>query len=99
LEATSGRSRSCSPIATGYVVTSAPLPAGAAGFSEAATAGTLSLVGLPLGTAIFAVFLYRAFTFWLPLIPAALLLPHVRGLAAELERAPREENAPCALDG
>lgn len=83
---------------TGYVVTSAPLPAGAAGFSEASTAATLHAVGLPLGTAIFAVLLYRAFTFWLPIAPAVAILPHVRGLAGTLIDAPRERDAPCSLE-
>ena len=70
--------------ATGYVVTSAPLPVGAAGASEATTAFTLHLVGVPLEKAILAVFAFRFFTFWLPIVPAVALLPQVRKLNEEL---------------
>lgn len=83
---------------TGYVVTSLPLPAGAAGFSEATTAYSLHAVGLPLGTALFAVLLYRVFTFWLPIAPALAVLPHVRALADQLPETPREPNPPCELE-
>jgi uncharacterized membrane protein YbhN (UPF0104 family) len=75
--------------ATGYVVTSAPLPAGAAGISEATTAFSLHLVGVPLAHALLAVLVYRAFTFWLPIIPALAALPLVRGLAEELPHTDR----------
>lgn len=84
--------------ATGYVVTSLPLPAGAAGFSEATTAYSLHAVGLPLGTALFAVLLYRVFTFWLPIGPALAVLPHVRTLADRLPSTPREPDPPCELE-
>ena len=84
--------------ATGYVVTSAPLPAGAAGFAEATTAYALHAVGLGLGTAIFAVFLYRAFTFWLPLIPAGITLPRVRKLNDRLPDVERDPDPPCRLE-
>ena len=83
---------------TGYVVTSLPLPAGAAGFSEASTAYSLHAVGVPLGTALFAVLLYRIFTFWLPIAPALAVLPHVRALADRLPDTPREPNPPCRLE-
>ena len=72
---------------TGYVVTSAPLPAGAAGASEATTSFTLHLVGVPLSAAILAVFVYRVFTFWLPILPALALVPMVRKLNDELPEA------------
>jgi uncharacterized membrane protein YbhN (UPF0104 family) len=75
--------------ATGYIVTSAPLPAGAAGISEATTAFSLHLVGVPLAHALLAVLVYRAFTFWLPIIPALAALPLVRGLAQELPHKER----------
>lgn len=81
--------------ATGYVVAAAPLPAGAAGFAEASTAGALHLVGVPLGTAIFAVFLFRLFTFWLPILPAVAFLSQLRALHRELPHAERERDAPC----
>lgn len=72
---------------TGYVVTSAPLPAGAAGASEATTSLTLHLVGVPLPAAVLAVFAYRFFTFWLPILPALALLPSLRALDEELREA------------
>jgi uncharacterized membrane protein YbhN (UPF0104 family) len=83
---------------TGYVVTSSPLPAGAAGFAEASTAFSLHAVGVPLGTAVLAVLLYRVFTFWLPIAPALAVLPHVRALADRLPETPREANPPCELE-
>lgn len=83
---------------TGYVVASSPLPAGAAGFSEASTAYSLHAAGVPLGTALLAVLLYRVFTFWLPIAPALGVLPHVRALADRLPETPREENPPCELE-
>ncbi|HZT16158.1 MAG TPA: lysylphosphatidylglycerol synthase domain-containing protein [Gaiellaceae bacterium] len=83
---------------TGYVVTSSPLPAGAAGFAEASTAYSLHAVGVPLGTAILTVVLYRVFTFWLPIAPALALLPRVRALADRLPETPREADPPCTLE-
>ncbi|HEY7197390.1 MAG TPA: lysylphosphatidylglycerol synthase transmembrane domain-containing protein [Gaiellaceae bacterium] len=79
--------------ATGYVVTSAPLPAGASGASEATTAFALHAVGVPLAPALLAVFTYRFFTFWLPILPALGFLSTVRTLADELPGAPREPAA------
>jgi uncharacterized membrane protein YbhN (UPF0104 family) len=76
---------------TGYVITSAPLPAGASGASEATTAFALHAVGVPLAQALLAVFTYRFFTFWLPILPALGLVPAVRKLAVELPSARREE--------
>jgi len=76
--------------ATGYVITSAPLPAGASGASEATTAFALHAVGVPLASALLAVFAYRFFTFWLPIIPAVGLLSIIPKLARELRHASRE---------
>ena len=55
--------------ATGYVVTMLPLPAGGVGGVDAAMTYALTLVGVPLGQALLAVFAYRFFTFWLPFLP------------------------------
>lgn len=76
--------------ASGYVVTSAPLPAGASGASEATTSFALHAVGVSLAPALLAVFAYRFFTFWLPIVPALALVPTLRTLGDELPGAPRE---------
>ena len=55
--------------ATGYVVTMLPLPVGGVGGVDAAMTYALTLVGVPLGQALLAVFAYRFFTFWLPFLP------------------------------
>jgi uncharacterized membrane protein YbhN (UPF0104 family) len=55
--------------ATGYAVTMLPLPAGGVGGVDAAMTYALTLVGVPLGQALLAVFAYRFFTFWLPFLP------------------------------
>jgi len=39
---------------------------------------TLVAAGVPFATAIVGVFLYRIFNLWLPLVPAAVALPHLR---------------------
>jgi uncharacterized membrane protein YbhN (UPF0104 family) len=83
--------------ATGYVVTSAPLPAGAAGFSEATTAYALHAVGVPLGNAVLAVFLYRFATFWAPLVPAVAMTSRARAISEELPGVDREADPPCEL--
>ena len=82
--------------ATGYLVTSAPLPLGAAGASEATTSLTLHLVGVPLSSAVLAVLAYRIFTFWLPILPALALVPALRTLNDELPETGRNESARAA---
>ena len=77
-------------FATGYVITSAPLPAGASGASEATMAFSLHAVGVPLAQALLAVFTYRFFTFWLPILPALGLVSVVPRLTRELPKATRE---------
>jgi uncharacterized membrane protein YbhN (UPF0104 family) len=73
-------------FATGYVATALPLPGGGSGGIEAALAFSLHGVGVPLAPALLAVLVYRFFTFWLPLLPAVLLLPTVKQLNTELPR-------------
>lgn len=75
---------------TGYLVTAVPLPAGGTGPIEASLAFSLHLVGVPLAPALLAVLVYRFCSFWLPLAPAALLLPGLGRLSAQLPRTPRE---------
>lgn len=74
--------------ATGYVITSLPLPAGGAGGVEAAVALALHAVGVSLASALLGVFLYRVITFWLPVLPALALIPSMRRLNASLRHVP-----------
>lgn len=69
---------------TAYVVTALPLPAGGAGGIEAGVAFSLNAVGIPLAQALLATLVYRVFTLWLPIAPAALALTQFRKLEEEL---------------
>jgi uncharacterized membrane protein YbhN (UPF0104 family) len=71
----------------GYVVTRRALPAGGAGLVELAL--TFALVGMDVhfAKALLAVIVYRLFNFWLPIIPALLLMPGIKELRAEFRRA------------
>jgi uncharacterized membrane protein YbhN (UPF0104 family) len=51
---------------------------------EVVIALTLHAVGVPLAPALLAAFLYRLFAFWLPILPALLLLPTVPQLVEDL---------------
>jgi uncharacterized membrane protein YbhN (UPF0104 family) len=75
----------------GYVLTRRSLPAGGAGFVEAAL--TLALVGMGVrfAPALIGVVLYRLFNFWLPIVPALLLIPTLRELRARFQQAEREQ--------
>jgi glycosyltransferase 2 family protein len=66
--------------ATGYLVAALPLPAGGAGGADAAMTYALTLVGVPLAPALLGAFAYRLFNFWLPILPALVVLPFVRDL-------------------
>jgi uncharacterized membrane protein YbhN (UPF0104 family) len=71
----------------GYVLTRRSLPAGGAGVVEVAL--TLALVGMGarFGPALVGVLVYRLFNFWLPIIPALVLLPSIRQLRARFHTA------------
>jgi uncharacterized membrane protein YbhN (UPF0104 family) len=69
---------------TAYVVTILPLPAGGSGGIEAGIAFSLNAVGVPLASALVATLVYRFFTLWLPIVPAALAVTQVRKLEDEL---------------
>jgi uncharacterized membrane protein YbhN (UPF0104 family) len=69
---------------TAYVVTMLPLPAGGSGGIEAGLAFSLNAVGIPLAQALVATLVYRFFTLWLPILPAALAATQVRALDREL---------------
>jgi len=57
--------------ATGYALTRRALPLAGAGAVEALLPFALLWAGVPLATAVLAVFAYRIFNLWLPLAPAA----------------------------
>src|SRR5579862_3104591 len=71
----------------GYVLTRRALPAGGAGFVEAALTYALVGVGVGFAHALLAVLIYRLFNFWLPIVPALALMPAVRQLRERFERA------------
>jgi len=64
--------------ATGYALSRRTLPFGGAGAVEALLPFALSWCGISLAAAVLAVFAYRIFNFWLPTLPAALGLRHLR---------------------
>jgi uncharacterized protein (TIRG00374 family) len=77
--------------ATSFVISALPLPAGGAGGIEAGMALALSSIGIALAPALLAVFVYRLVTFWLPIVPALILLPSVRQLQRELPSVPHTQ--------
>ncbi len=64
--------------ATGYALTRRTLPLGGAGAVEALVSFALAWTGIPLAKAVLAVFAYRIFNLWLPLLPAAIGLRHLK---------------------
>ena len=64
--------------ATGYVISRRGLPLGGIGIAEAFLTFSLFWLGVPLAKALLGVFAYRAFNFWLALVPAAILGSTVR---------------------
>ena len=76
--------------ATGYVLTRRSLPGGGAGIVEFLMTFALVWVGMPLAPALMGVLMYRAFNFWLPIVPALAVLPAVKQLHADYRRAEHE---------
>jgi hypothetical protein len=74
----------------GYVLSRRSLPAGGAGVVEIAL--TLALVGMGerFTPALIGVVVYRLFNFWLPIIPALVLIPTIRELRTRFHHAERE---------
>jgi len=68
--------------ATGYALTRRTLPLGGAGAVEALLPFALFWTGVPLAAAVLAVFTYRVFNFWLPVVPAVVGLRSLRAAAA-----------------
>jgi uncharacterized membrane protein YbhN (UPF0104 family) len=64
--------------ATGYALTRRTLPLGGAGAVEALVSFALAWSGVPLAKAVLAVCAYRVFNLWLPLVPAAIGLRHLK---------------------
>jgi hypothetical protein len=73
----------------GYVLTRRALPAGGAGVVEVALTFALVGMGVRFLPALIGVLVYRLFNFWLPIVPALLLLPTIRELRARFQRAER----------
>ena len=72
--------------ATGYALTRRTLPLGGAGTVEVLVSFALAWTGVPLANAVLGVCAYRFFNLWLPLLPAAIGLRHLkrwRELAAD----------------
>jgi len=75
--------------AGGYVLTRRSLPAGGAGLVEAALTLALVWTGLPFARALVAVVIYRLFNFWLPIVPALLIMPSIKQLRHRFQQAER----------
>jgi hypothetical protein len=76
--------------ASGYVLTRRALPAGGAGIVEVALTFALVGMGIRFVPALIGVLVYRLFNFWLPIVPALILLPTIRQLRARFQTAERE---------
>jgi uncharacterized membrane protein YbhN (UPF0104 family) len=74
--------------ATGYALTRRTLPLAGAGVVEALLPFALVWVGAGLAPAVLAVFLYRIFNLWLPLIPAVVGVRVLKQNHQELAQAP-----------
>jgi uncharacterized membrane protein YbhN (UPF0104 family) len=68
--------------ATGYALTRRTLPLAGAGAVEALLPFALSWMGIPLAAAVLAVFAYRVFNLWLPIVPAAVGIRSLRAVRA-----------------
>src|SRR4029450_12519607 len=64
--------------ATGYALTRRTLPLGGAGSVEVLVTFALAWTGIPLAHALLAVCAYRIFNLWLPILPAAIGLGHLK---------------------
>ena len=74
--------------ATGYALTRRTLPLAGAGVVEALLPFSLVWVGAGLAPAVLAVFVYRIFNLWLPLIPAVVGMRALRHEHEENEALP-----------
>jgi uncharacterized protein (TIRG00374 family) len=74
----------------GYVLSRRSLPAGGAGVVEIALTLALVGMGVSFAPALVAVLVYRLFNFWLPIIPALMLIPTIRELRDRFQRAEQQ---------
>jgi uncharacterized membrane protein YbhN (UPF0104 family) len=79
--------------ATGYALTRRTLPLAGAGVVEALLPFSLVWVGAGLAPAVLAVFVYRIFNLWLPLIPAVVGMRVLRKEHEENEAPPELRKA------
>ena len=70
----------------GYVLSRRALPAGGAGVVEIALTFALVWMGLPFARTLVAVVIYRLFNFWLPIVPALVLMPAIRQLRQRFQQ-------------
>ena len=70
----------------GYVLTRRALPAGGAGVVEIALTFAIVWMGAPFARTLVAVVIYRLFNFWLPILPALVLMPAIKQLRERFER-------------
>jgi uncharacterized membrane protein YbhN (UPF0104 family) len=73
-------------FATGHAATLLPLPLGGVGGVDAAMTYSLTLVGVPLASALVAVAVYRLFAFWAPTLPALAALVLLPRTGRKLEQ-------------
>ncbi len=74
----------------GYVLSRRSLPAGGAGIVEIALTLALVGMGVSFAPALVAVLVYRLFNFWLPIVPALMLIPTIRQLRDRFQRAEQQ---------
>ena len=74
----------------GYVLSRRSLPAGGAGVVEIALTLALFGMGVRFAPALLGVVVYRLFNFWLPIVPALILIPTIRQLRTRFQRAERQ---------
>lgn len=80
-------------FATGYALTRRTLPLAGAGVVEALLPFALVWAGATLAPAVLAVFVYRFFNLWLPLIPAVVGIRALRRRALADRRPPAGQTA------
>ncbi|HUY72152.1 MAG TPA: lysylphosphatidylglycerol synthase transmembrane domain-containing protein [Gaiellaceae bacterium] len=70
----------------GYVLTRRALPAGGAGVVEVALTLAIFWMGAPFARTLLAVVIYRLFNFWLPILPALVLMPSIKRLRQRFQQ-------------
>jgi hypothetical protein len=85
--------------ATAYTAMLLPLPTGGYGALDAASAFTLTVLGIPLAEAVAGVVVWRFFSFWLPTIPALIELARARDLARTLSGQSEQGPEPAEAGG